>query len=138
VQRELEAVADADGVAAIALYDRGTLDSAAYWPGPEPFCAAIGTTREELLKRYDAVIHLRVPSERNGYGHQNPLRVESVAEALAIDQRILEAWEGHPRRYVLDAATDFMTKAGRAMELIEQELPECCRGHMRLVTQRAS
>ena len=139
VQRELEAAAEAEG-AGIALCDRGCIDGAAYWNGPGDFWTAVGTTREETLARYDAVIHLRVPSAANGYSHQNPLRVESVAEALAIDERILEAWEGHPRRYVVEASTDFLTKASRAIEILQQELPECCRGHAdwELLTRRAS
>lgn len=138
VQRELEAVADADPDAAITLCDRGTLDGMAYWIGKEPFWTAVGASRDELLARYDAVVHLRVPNEANGYGHQNPLRLESVEEALAIDMRILRAWDGHPRRYIIDAASDFMSKAERAMEILERELPECCRGHVKQVTPRAS
>ena len=125
VQRELEAVADA-GDAAIAICDRGTLDGVAYWPGPEPLWTAVGSTREEMLARYDVVIHLRVPNESGGYGHQNPLRVETATEALAIDERILRAWDGHPRRHVIEAESDFMGKAHRAMEILRRELPDCC------------
>jgi len=81
VQRELESAAEAEGVN-IVLCDRGCVDGAAYWIGVEDFWTALGTTREALLARYDVVVHLRVPGAANGYGHQNPLRVESVAEAL--------------------------------------------------------
>jgi predicted ATPase len=137
VQRELEATADAEDTP-IVLCDRGLVDGVAYWPGPGDFWAAVGANRAGTLARYDAVVHLRVPDERNGYGHQNPLRIESVAEALAIDERILHAWEGHPRRFVVDAASDFIGKAQRAMELLQRELPECCRDHARLVSRRAS
>jgi predicted ATPase len=126
VQRELESAAEAEGVN-IVLCDRGCVDGAAYWIGVEDFWTALGTTREALLARYDVVVHLRVPGAANGYGHQNPLRVESVAEALAIDERILRAWEGHPRRYVVNATPDFLAKAERAVEILLQELPECCR-----------
>lgn len=124
-QRELEAIADADGDV-ITLCDRGTVDGAAYWPGPADFWAAVGTTRAEELRRYDAVIHLRTPSPAHGYNHVNPLRVESAAEATAIDERILAAWEGHPRRIVLEATPDFLTKASRALAAIAGELPACC------------
>lgn len=124
-QRELEAIADADGDV-ITLCDRGTVDGAAYWPGPADFWAAVGTTRAEQLQRYDAVIHLRTPSPAHGYNHVNPLRVESAAEATAIDERILAAWEGHPRRIVLEATPDFLTKASRALAAIAGELPACC------------
>lgn len=128
VQIELEAAAEADGVG-IMLCDRGAVDGSAYWPGPGDFFEAVGTTRSETLKRYDAVIHLRVPDEQHGYGHQNSLRVESAVEARRIDDRILSAWDGHPRRYVIDATGDFIQKAERTLETLRKELPECCRDH---------
>jgi len=128
VQLELEATLLAQG-RGIMLCDRGAADGLAYWPGPDEFWTAVGATREEVLRRYDAVIHLRVPDEERGYGHQNPLRTETAAEARAIDDRILDAWHGHPRRIVIDSATDFIEKARRTLEVLRQELPECCRDH---------
>ena len=130
VQLELEAESEADG-GRIALCDRGAVDGYAYWPGPEDFWSSLGTTREAVLSRYDAVIHLRVPAADGGYGRQNPLRVESAAEARRIDDRILEAWESHPRRYVVEPTGDFMQKASRALAILREELPECCRDHTR-------
>lgn len=126
VQRELEAAADAS--AAIVLCDRGTVDGVAYWPGPDDLWSSVGTTLAEQLRRYDAVIHLRTPRPES-YNHTNPLRIESAAEAAAVDERILHAWEGHPRRYVVEAAPDFLTKAARALAILQSEIPECCRQH---------
>lgn len=80
IQLELEATAEA-GNAAIVLCDRGTVDAAAYWPGPEEFWTAVGTTRQAELARYAAVIHLRTPRAGSGYNQRNPLRIESAAEA---------------------------------------------------------
>lgn len=128
-QRELEATTEGSN-AAIVLCDRGTVDAAAYWPGPEDFWDAVGTTLEEQLGRYDAVIHLRTPRPAAGYDHSNPLRIEPAAEAAAIDERILSAWERHPNRSVVDEAPDFMTKAARAVQVLRAELPDCCRRHV--------
>lgn len=125
VQCELEAAFEANGSTAL-LCDRGALDGVAYWPGPEDFWAALGTTRDAVLARYDVVIHLRVPADVH-YGHQNPLRTESAEEARAIDDRILLAWAGHPRRIIINSSTDFMAKARRAIEAIRAELPHCCK-----------
>ena len=130
VQRELEATQE-DGNQAIVLCDRGTVDGTAYWPGPDDLFASVGTTLAEQYARYDAVIHLRVPEAARGYDHINPLRVESAAEALAVDDQILAAWDGHPRRFVIGAEQDFMAKAERALAIVRQELPECCRDHVR-------
>jgi predicted ATPase len=121
VQRELEAIADESGFAAV-LCDRGLVDAVAYWPGPDDFWSSVGMTQEEALARYDAVIHLRVPDAAHGYARMNPLRVESADEAAAIDQRILKAWSTHPRRHVVDATSDFLAKAASVLTIVQREL----------------
>lgn len=129
VQRELEATVAGEN-AAIVLCDRGTLDGLAYWPGPDDFLASVGSSLEEQLRRYHAVIHLRTPTGDGGYNLRNPLRIEAAPEASEIDARIALAWERHPRRYVVEAEADFLTKAQRALEILRQEMPECCRWEM--------
>lgn len=124
VQCELEAAFEANG-AHVLLCDRGAVDGAAYWPGPDSFWSALQTTRWAVLNRYDIVIHLRVPDEPH-YGHQNPLRTENADEARAIDELILAAWEGHPRRIVIESSSNFLDKAVRALDAIRSELPACC------------
>lgn len=126
VQRELESTGEADN-AAIVLCDRGTVDGAAYWPGPESFWDSVGTTIERELSRYDAVIHLRTPPIDGGYNHTNPLRVESAVAAAEIDARLLTIWEGHPRRYVVPPSPDFLEKALRAVDILKSEIPDCCK-----------
>lgn len=129
LQREVEATGEADD-AAIVLCDRGTIDGAAYWPGPDPLWAEVGTTIEEQLRRYDAVIHLRTPPVDGGYDHSNPLRIETATEAAAVDERIALAWHDHPRRFVVEPPLDFVTKAARSLEILRREMPECCRHHL--------
>jgi hypothetical protein len=116
----------ADTNAALILFDRGIVDGSVYWVGPGDFWRDVGMSREDALTRYDAVIHMRSPDGPNGYGHQNPLRTETAAEARAIDERIFSAWKGHPHRYIIDATPDFLTKAERALALIRAQIPECC------------
>ena len=122
-----EATVD-DNDVSIVLCDRGTVDGAAYWPGPGDLWSAVGTTLDEQLARYHAVIHLRTPSR--GYNHQNPLRLESSNEARVIDDRIAQLWSRHPRRFEVPAERDFFTKAAQALRLIRDELPACCRDHL--------
>lgn len=128
VQRELEAVADADDPA-VVLCDRGTIDGSAYWPGPDQLWTSVGTTREEQLRRYCAVLHLRTPLSTAGYNHQNPLRTESGAEAAVIDARIAEAWAGHPRRFFVEPTPDFLAKARSALAILRDQMPPCCKAH---------
>jgi predicted ATPase len=129
VQRELETAGDADNPA-IVLCDRGTIDGAAYWPAGEEPWASVGTTLDEQLHRYDAVIHLRTPAAAEGYNHKNALRIESAVEAAEIDARIIRAWDKHPRRVIVDPSPDFLDKAARVLDILRVELPECCRQHV--------
>jgi predicted ATPase len=130
VQRELERIADYDG-AAIVLCDRGTVDGAAYWPGPNTLFDEVGTTHAAELQRYDSVIHLRTPSPAT-YNHDNPLRIESALEAAAIDERISEAWRQHPDVKVVDNSVNFLDKAHRALACLRAELPSCCSSQLPL------
>lgn len=126
VQREIERAFESEP-SALTLCDRGTVDGLAYWVGDDDLMACVGTTLDAELRRYDVVIHLRTPAPNNGYNHQNPLRIESAAEAAAIDARIAQAWAGHPRRFIVEAAPDFLAKAARVIDLVRAELPPCCR-----------
>lgn len=130
IQQELERITLEEEKAAIALCDRGTVDGLAYWPGTEEeFWKELGSSRRAELGRYSAVIHLRTPHLNQGYNKSNPVRVETADQALLLDEKILAAWAGHPKRIVIDSETDFLSKAGRAIEAIRAELPECCWSH---------
>lgn len=126
VQRELEATAGS-ATHAMVVCDRGTIDGIAYWPGPGDMLAPLATSLSEELARYHAVIHLRTPAASQGYNHINPLRTESAAEAAAIDVRIARAWAPHPRRFEVAATSDFLSKAVRALTILRDLMPACCR-----------
>lgn len=128
VQDELEKIAQGLQNSALVVCDRGTLDGLAYWPGPaEEYFADLDTSLEIELARYHAVIHLRTPSKALGYNHRNPQRTETAEQAMAIDEKIAELWKLHPRRFVINNTGDFLEKAQRALSLIENFLPPCCR-----------
>ena len=127
VQRELERDEVEQQTAGLVLCDRGSIDGVAYWPDDAAeLWRDVGTTLEAELARYAAVIHLRTPPPSE-YNHRNPLRTESASEARRIDERILDAWHAHPRRFVIDHNPNFMEKAAAAMQLIRAEVPSCCR-----------
>ncbi len=128
VQSELERLGSSSANVSTLLCDRGTVDALAYWPGPwSDFFRDLGTTHEAELGRYAAVIHLRVPDGKNGYT-KDTLRIESEREAQAIDDRLLEVWARHPRRFVVEPSHDFVEKAARALALLRREL-RCCNVH---------
>jgi predicted ATPase len=126
VQRELERAAESEDTA-VVLCDRGTIDGMAFWPGDDDLLTSVGTTLDEELRRYDTVIHLRPPTAEGGYNHRNPLRRENAEEAGTVDRRIERAWARHPRQFVIEPSTHFLTKAVKAVQILRDELPECCR-----------
>lgn len=121
VQHELEALYDRPDFDVI-LCDRGSLDGLAYWPGdPAEFYLQLGTSHEAELARYALVVHLRPPTDGNGYERKG-LRIETAAEAARIDARIERAWRGHPRRVFVPHTDDFVTKVGRVLAIVNAEL----------------
>ncbi|HET7503497.1 MAG TPA: ATP-binding protein [Kofleriaceae bacterium] len=127
LQLEMQRMTIEEGHAALILCDRGTLDGLAYWPGTEAeYFDDTGTTRQRELARYATVIHLQPPGPEHGY-LPSPLRIETAAEAAALDERIGQAWSGHPRRFVVESDDDFVRKLHRALDLIAAEVPGCCR-----------
>lgn len=130
VQCELEATADAHP-GTVILCDRGRVDGLAYWPGEaSDFWRDVKSDLASELARYDVVIHMQSPKAGNGYNHENPLRTESAATAALIDARIQDAWAQHPRRYLVPSATTFFDKCAMALEILRNELPDCCRRHV--------
>lgn len=127
LQLELQRMAIEEGTSCLIVCDRGTLDGLAYWPGdPAEYFEELGLDRERELARYDAIIHLRPPTLDHGY-RATPVRVETAEVAGEIDQRILAAWDGHPRRFLVPSDRDFLAKLGRGLEQIRREVPACCR-----------
>lgn len=127
IQQELENLVTGEWQWAAGLCDRGVLDGLAYWPGDErDFWTAAETTLEAEYARYYSVVHLRTPSEAEGYNHANPLRTESAAQARIIDEKIAAIWSAHPHYHVVESAPDFLTKAHKALAFIMDDLPPGC------------
>jgi hypothetical protein len=127
VQKEVENLVLGEHKWSIGLCDRGMPDGLAYWPADEQsFWQAAGMNLQEAYDRYYSVIHLRTPTEDQGYNHQNPLRTESAQQAAIIDEKIYSIWSGHPRYHMVESTSEFLSKAQEAMKYIVHDLPECC------------
>ncbi|CAN0131221.1 unnamed protein product, partial [Heterosigma akashiwo] len=88
----------------ITIIDRGTMDCKGYMPEYvwEALLLKKNTTEEEILVRYDAVIHIRSmatenPQLYNELKANNSVRIETMSEAAAQDNRELNScWQKHP------------------------------------------
>jgi len=97
----------------VLLCDRGTVDGAAFWPddAPEGFFESLGTSLEEQLRRYDAVIFFESAAVGDiSIEGGNPARTESNEEARHLDMRLRELWSKHPNFHFVPHSTSFFAK----------------------------
>ncbi|MBQ7365294.1 MAG: AAA family ATPase [Clostridia bacterium] len=104
----------------LIVCDRGALDNRAYMNDEEyrESLAYIGKHEVELRDSYDAVFHLvtaALGAEKYYTTANNAARTETVEEAIALDNKIITAWTGHPHFRLIDNSTDFEGKMRRLL-----------------------
>lgn len=108
----------------VVLCDRGVLDNKAFisqemW---NQLIYEAGDTLVELRdKRYDAVIHMvsAAVGAQEFYTLDNNLaRSESIEQAAILDQKIQDAWVGHPHLRIVDNQVDFKEKLRRVTAVV--------------------
>lgn len=118
-QRELEAVSVFESTSRLIVFDRGSLDSIAYWPNDEDdFFKNISSSKPSELSRYDWVIHLDTAASGN-YDLSNPIRTETHTEALLLNEKIKLAWNGHQKRIIITSNGDFLAKITKSIQVIK-------------------
>lgn len=121
VQRNLEDVQAALYPERVLLCDRGTVDGAAYWPGePKQFFHEVDTSLEAELTRYDAVIFFESAAV-GGMGIEggNPIRNESLEEAVRLDQKLRALWSKHPKFFLVPHNPSFFKKISYGLAVLE-------------------
>ncbi|TPV93563.1 MAG: hypothetical protein B7733_20005 [Myxococcales bacterium FL481] len=125
VQQNLEDIQAAHYPRRVLLCDRGTPDGAAYWPesdGPD-FFSAMRTTLQDELDRYDAVLFFETAAV-GGISIEggNPARIESLADAVALDARLRALWSQHPHCRLIRHRASFLHKMQDAVREIRTVL----------------
>lgn len=122
VQRNLEDIQATRYPDRILLCDRGTIDGAAYWPESDgDFFAAVGTSLEEELARYDGVIFFESAAV-GGLGIEggNPMRRETLEEAVALDLRLRKFWSRHERFVLVHHHPSFLRKISVGLGILDE------------------
>jgi hypothetical protein len=120
VQRTLEDVQSALFPERALLCDRGTVDGAAYWyDGEDAFFYHVGTTLDAELLRYDAVVFFETAAVAGlSIEGGNPVRNETLSQAVALDARLRQLWQRHPRFTLVPHTTSFLKKIVGALGIL--------------------
>lgn len=116
----------------IIVFDRGTMDISAYMQPEmwEEITGSVGTSTEELIKRYDAIFHLKTAAHGAAQYYNtvtNAQRYEAATEeglqiARMLDDKVMAAWSSHPHRMVIGTHDDFVYKMNQVISGIEEVL----------------
>lgn len=112
VQKNLEDAFAAHYPNRVLLCDRGTVDGAAYWPkSPNGFFKNLNLDFKKELSRYDAVIFFETAAVGNiSIEGGNPVRTETLDQALKIDQKLKNLWSQHPNFIFVQHNKSFIKK----------------------------
>jgi hypothetical protein len=98
----------------LAICQYTTLDCLRNWTGNEAaFWAEMKTTRDQQLRRYDMVIHLRPPLVRDG----------GTASIVRSHRAFELPWVGHPRREVVEWKAEPAQQLAQIATLVRGRLP---------------
>jgi CYTH domain-containing protein/predicted ATPase len=105
------------------IFDRGTVDNAAYMKnGLDDFARLYSTDTESEYRQYDAVICLEVPP-REVYKEcklNNAARTEDFETAFQLGERIKKVWGSHPNFHIVPNFSTWDEKKNAALKLIER------------------
>ena len=120
VQRSLEEMHFHQYSERMLLCDRGTPDGAAYWPGEiKDFFLAQGTTLEQELARYDAVVFFETAAAGNmSIEGGNIHRQENLEESRALDHRLQSIWQNHKHFVFIPHQNSFLGKIRMGLEAL--------------------
>eukprot|EP00475_Leptophrys_vorax_P036281 TRINITY_DN6100_c1_g1_i1.p1 TRINITY_DN6100_c1_g1~~TRINITY_DN6100_c1_g1_i1.p1 ORF type:complete len:213 (-),score=58.70 TRINITY_DN6100_c1_g1_i1:51-689(-) len=122
-------VASSTGRPSVVIYDRGLMDPKAYMSEEvwQEVLQRGGWSEEQFLKEYDLVIHLVTAAKGAEQFYtlgNNHARTEGIEQARQLDDRILDVWKNHPRRFVIDNSTDFKGKIEKVTEIVVKVVHE--------------
>jgi len=132
LERNFLSIAEKCGQKAVLLMDRGALDAKGYTPSHlwDKVLSACGLNEDELLNRYDMVVHLVTTAigaecfyeQHNFNGDQKHVRIETLEDSRLQDFRELSSWQGHHCRAIIDNSCGWTIKVERAANAIRETL----------------
>lgn len=121
-------MAEKTGKPTIIVYDRGVMDVAAYMSSDmwQALLDEMGLNDVEVRdRRYDAVLHLCTAAKGAAEFYtceNNSSRTENIEQAIALDDKIIKAWTGHPHLRVVPNSGTFEDKLNAVLAEISSIL----------------
>lgn len=104
----------------VIIYDRGLMDNKTYLSEEdfETLLEEFKTDSIAVKDRYDGVLHLVTAAKGAEEFYtldNNGARTETPEQAIELDSKGIENWNGHPHLRIIDNSTDFKQKINRVM-----------------------
>lgn len=111
----------------VVVCDRGSMDDKPYMTEEEfaRILKELGQNEVAFRDKYDAVFHMVTAAkgaEAFYTTDNNTARVETLEEAIELDEKTLAAWAGHPHLRIIDNSTDFNGKLVRLLREVMRSL----------------
>jgi CYTH domain-containing protein/thymidylate kinase len=110
----------------VIICDRGMMDGSTYVSN-DIWQAILSENKWSIVdirdRRYDAVIHLITAADGATQFYtteNNKARTETPKQAVDIDNKLKDAWVGHPHLRIIDNSTDFKGKIDRTIKAISR------------------
>lgn len=110
----------------LIIYDRGPIDAMMYLDRTEleKILNKFNTTYDRVLNNYDGIIHMETVAKGlpELYTFNNKARRDEGNDTINIDNKILEAYKTHPKRFIINSYEDFKDKIKKLIEKMEEIL----------------
>lgn len=91
----------------LIIYDRGPIDAMMYLDRTEleKILNKFNTTYDRVLNNYDGIIHMETVAKGlpELYTFNNKARRDEGNDTINIDNKILEAYKTHPKRFIINS-----------------------------------
>ena len=107
----------------IILYDRAILDNKAYITQNDfdKLLNKYNLKEDEILKKYDLIIHLETAAKNVGYLiSNNKARSEDKEHAIELDNNTYQAWIKHNNLIKVEASVNFQDKQNCIIDILDK------------------
>ena len=109
----------------LIVFDRGPIDTMMAINREEfdELIKKFKKTYKDIIDSYDQVIHMETVAKKFPEMYtssNNAARLQTIADAISNENRLLEAYKAHPNRVIISACEDFNEKIKNVLSQIEK------------------